>query len=362
MDTVRYSSDSLAEQIRLALNRWGMRADDVQKTVTAMVDTDLRGIDSHGISMLMTYDALQQSGRLHIGAPRRLVTETPAVATIDGAGGLGHPIAVDAMRMAMAKARDTGIGAVAVRNSHHFGALGHYVRMAATEGLFGLVTTSTRLTSVFPTRSRRSQLGTNPLAFAAPGEESTLVVDMSTSTVASNKVRSHGLKGQSLPRGWVVDGAGRSFHDADEAYRAIHNDDHSGLTPLGGVRTETGGHKGYGLSLMVQMLSCALSGAGQPGTDDIGHFFLAIDPHAFGAAGGAAQYVESLLRSLRDSEPIDPAFPVLVPGDPEDDEYERRMRNGIPLTSALLGQLRALCSRNDIDFVLTAVEKGQVSR
>ena len=131
-------------------------------------DRGLRGIDSHGISMLMTYDRLRDSGRLNIDAPRVITAETPAVATIDAGGGLGHPVAVDAMHLAIDKARAVGIGAVAVRGSHHFGALGYYVRLAAAAGLMGFVTTSTRLTGVIPTGSRQSQLGTNPLAFAAP--------------------------------------------------------------------------------------------------------------------------------------------------------------------------------------------------
>lgn len=330
-----------------------MERDDVEKTVVAMVDTDLRGIDSHGISMLMTYDALQRSGRLAIAEPRRVVAETAAVATIDGAGALGHPIAVDAMRSAIGKARDIGIGAVAVRNSHHFGALGHYARLAAADGLFGLVTTSTRLASVIPTGARQSLLGTNPIAFAAPSAAGMLVLDMSTSTVASNKVRSYGLNSLPIPAGWVVDGHGQPFHDANAAYAAIQDDDHAGLTPLGGQGAASGGHKGFGLSLMVQILSCALSGAGQPGTGDIGHFFLAIDPLAFGAEGVASEYVEHLLNSMRTAEPLDPAVPVLVPGDPEDQEYERRRRTGIPMPRRLVRQLHELCDRNGVEFVLT---------
>ncbi|TQL45029.1 LDH2 family malate/lactate/ureidoglycolate dehydrogenase [Homoserinimonas aerilata] len=344
---------AVAEQIRVVLTAWGMLPDDVEKTVDAMVDTDLRGIDSHGISMLMTYDRLRASGRLAIDAPRTITAETPAVATIDAGGGLGHPAAVDAMRLAMDKARTVGIGAVAVRNSHHFGALGSYARLAAAEGMMAFVTTSTRLTGVLPTGSRQSRLGTNPLAFAAPGRDGEpLVLDMSTSVVASNKVRSYALKQLPVPDGWVIDGDGESITDAAAAYEAIQHDENAGLTPLGGPDVQGGGHKGYGLSLMVQILSCALAGAGMPGTGDIGHFFLALRPDAFSPAGTSADYVDELLRSMRGSEPLNPTFPVLVPGDPEAAERERRLRDGVPLPSTLLAQLRELCTRNSAPYVL----------
>lgn len=351
-DHPRMSHESVAEQIRVVLHAWGMLPDDIEKTVAAMVDTDLRGIDSHGISMLMTYDALQRSGGLSITAPRTVTAETPAIATIDAGGGLGHPVAVDAMQLAVEKAKALGIGAVAVRGSHHFGALGHYVRLAAEQGLMGLVTTSTRLTSVIPTRSRQSLLGTNPLAFAAPATDAPFVLDMSTSTVASNKVRSFALKGLPVPAGWVVDGEGAAITEAGPAYDAIQHDEHSGLTPLGGPGTSGGGHKGYGLGLMVQVLSCALAGAGQPGSGDIGHFFLAVDPAAFAPAGSATSYTDELLGNMRDAEPLDTDSPVLVPGDPEDAERRDRMRRGIPMPDALLASLQALCNRNDVPFVL----------
>jgi LDH2 family malate/lactate/ureidoglycolate dehydrogenase len=347
------ASGAIAEQIRLVLTAWGMASGDVEKTVAAMVDTDLSGIDSHGISMLMTYDRLRESGRLNIAARRVVMAETAAIATIDAAGGLGHPVAVDAMLLAMDKARAVGIGAVAVQNSHHFGALGYYARLAADAGLMGFVTTSTRLTGVLPTGSRQSRLGTNPLAFAAPGTDGEpFVLDMSTSTVASNKVRSYSLKGLPLPDGWVIDDQGRSITEAAAGYDAIQHDDYAGLTPLGGPDPVNGGHKGYGLSLMVQILSCSLAGAGQPGTGNIGHFFLALQPEAFAPAGASASYIDDLLHTMRSSEPLFADLPVQVPGDPEAAERLRRLESGIPMPQSLLAQLRELCSRNKVPYLL----------
>lgn len=345
--------EAVARQIRLVLTAWGMAPEDVEKTVEAMVETDLRGVDSHGISMLMTYDRLRGSGELNTAARRTVVTQTPATATIDAEGGLGHPVAVDAMQMAVEKAGAVGVGAVAVRNSHHFGALGHYARLATRAGLMGLVTTSTRLTSVIPTGSSQSLLGTNPIAFAAPGTDGEpVVLDVSTSTVASNKVRSYSLKDQPLPDGWVVDAQGESVNDAGAAYDAVQHDEYAGLTPVGGPGTEGGGHKGYGLSLMVQILSCSLAGAGMPGTGDIGHFFLALQPEAFAPQGVSARYVDELVHAMRSAQPLHEDEPVLVPGDPETAERNRRLASGVPVPASLAGQLRDLCERNGVPYVL----------
>lgn len=353
--TIPYRSvphEVVAEQICVVLEAWGMTSDDVGKTVEAMVDTDLRGIDSHGISMLMTYDALRASGGLSVAAERTVIAETPAIATLDAGGGLGHPAAHDAMHLAVDKARKVGIGAVAVRNSHHFGALGVYARIAVSAGMMGLVTTSTRLQSVIPTRARESLLGTNPLAFAAPTGGEPLVIDMSTAVVASNKVRSYGLKGMPVPEGWVTGSDGRSVTEANAAYDAIQNDPRAGLAPLGGPTTAHGGHKGYGLSLMVQLLSCALAGAGQPGTANIGHFFIAIDPEAFGSADATTAYTAELLQTMHDAEPLHTTHPVLIPGEPESRERERRLRDGIPVPSTLLAHIQNLCDRNAVPYLL----------
>lgn len=355
--TVHVPGEVVARQIRLVLNAWGMAPDDVEKTVEAMVETDLRGVDSHGISMLMTYDKLRTSGGLNTAPQRTVVTQTPATATIDADSGLGHPVAVDAMRMAVDKAEAVGVGAVAVRNSHHFGALGHYAQLAARAGLIGLVTTSTRLTSVIPTGSSQSLLGTNPIAFAAPGTDGEpVVLDVSTSTVASNKVRSYSLKDKELPEGWVVDARGDSITEAGAAYEAVQHDEHAGLTPLGGPGTEGGGHKGYGLSLMVQILSCSLAGAGMPGTGDIGHFFLALQPEAFAPQGVSARYVDELVHTMRSAEPLREDEPVLVPGDPEKAERRRRLADGVPVPESLFEQLRELCERNGVAYVLESTD------
>ena len=150
----------------------------------------------------------------------------------------------------------------------------------------------------------------------------------------------------------MVDDHGESITDAAAGYEAIQHNPNAGLTPLGGPHPENGGHKGYGLSLMVQILSCSLAGAGMPGSGDIGHFFLAVQPEAFAPAGTSAGYIDDLLHTMRSSQPLSRDKPVLVPGDPEAAERLQRLKTGVPLPHTLLAQLRELCDRNTVPYVL----------
>ncbi|NKZ01469.1 Ldh family oxidoreductase [Nocardiopsis dassonvillei subsp. albirubida] len=335
-----------------------MPDDLVETTSAVMVHTDLSGVDSHGISMLMAYEKLRAAGHVKLDARPRVERENAAMALVDAGGGLGHPAAVMAMNLAADKARTAGVGVVSVHNSHHFGAAGHYAALAAEAGLIGLVTTSAKIVNVVPTGGAVPRLTTNPIAFAAPARHNPpFLLDMSTSTVASNKVKVYDLRDQLMPPGWVVDERGGEVTDPAEAMSYIHQRVEGGLTPLGG-QTATGGHKGYGLAVMVQILSAALSGAdlaatrpsGEP--EDVGHFFLALDPGFLRPDGGYLDAADELLDTLRATPPTDPDKPVMVAGDPERRSREHRGHRGIPLPETLLRKIASICDRAGAPFLL----------
>jgi len=363
---MRAAAESVRRQITGILLAWGMEPDLVAITAEAMVETDLMGIDSHGLSMLMMYERLRDGGQLNLHARPRVMRQNACTALVDGGAGLGHPVAAMAMELAVEKALAGGIGAVGVVNSHHFGAAGHYARIAARRGVLGMVMTTARTVTAVPARGAVPMLGTNPIALAAPDAEGepAFVLDMSSTTVAANKVKVYDLNGKPLPPGWVVDGEGRPVTDAAEAMAYLHKRAEGGLTPLGGA-VETGGHKGYGLGMMVQILAGTLTGGAfsflrnrtaPPGApDNIGHFFLAIDPAAFRPPEEFHQDLGELLGTLRQTPPARADQPVLIPGDPERMEHETRSAKGIPVPESLVRHVRDICARCGAPYVLEDV-------
>src|SRR5215470_16627803 len=165
---MRIPAKHIREQLVSVLRAWGMSEAHAETTAEMMVETDLRGVDSHGISMLPTYDREFRAGRLNMRPIFKTVREGPAFALIDADATLGHPVAVHAMNLAVDKGRESGVAVVSVFNSHHFGAAGCYSRIAADRGVVGMVTASTRGVSMVPTFAAEPVMGTNPLAFAAP--------------------------------------------------------------------------------------------------------------------------------------------------------------------------------------------------
>ncbi|MGG5819075.1 Ldh family oxidoreductase [Falsiroseomonas sp. HW251] len=360
---VRVAAARIRRQILAILLAWGMPDDLAETTAEVMSETDLTGVDSHGISMLMLYERMRMAGQLRLQARPLVVRENACTALVDGGAGLGHPVGVMAMQLAVEKALAAGIGAVGVFNSHHFGAAGYYARLATERGLLAMVTSSARGVLVVPTRGAIPVLGTNPIAFAAPaGRNRPLVLDIATSTVAANKVKVYDLHGRTLPEGWVTDEAGRSVTDAAMAMDYLYRRAEGGLTPLGGT-AEAGGHKGYGLALMAQILGATLTGgsfsplresrrsrADEP--DNVGHFFMAVDPRAFRPPGAFEDDMDAMINVLHGTPPANPDQPVLVPGEPEDLARAERLRDGIPIPPALDRHVRDICARCGAAYML----------
>jgi LDH2 family malate/lactate/ureidoglycolate dehydrogenase len=345
------SSAALSSQIDALLLAWGMPRREASITTSYLLYADLHGIDSHGCSMLPHYHRLLHAGAVTMTPRIEVVREDATTALLDGGGGLGHVPGDTAMRMAIAKCRASGVGAVAVRNSGHYGAAGAYASMAARAGLIGLSTTSTQEPAVVPTFGLDARLGTNPVAFAAPSSGRPFLLDMATSTVSMGRIANERHRGRAIPRGWALDAGGQAVTSPGAAIRQRR------LTPLGGA-PDTGGYKGYGLAAMVEVLSAVLSGAREGGggahRPGVGHFFLAIDPRRFREEGAFETDLDSLMVRLRATRPRDPGQPVLVPGDPEHAAYAERSGRGIPLKRSVMEDLRAISRASRVPFMLEA--------
>ena len=359
---MRVPAPQIRRQLLSVFRAWGMSEEHADTTAEMMTETDLRGVDSHGISMLPTYDQEFRSGRLNMRPLFKTMREGPATALLDADASLGHPVSVHAMNLAVDKCLSSGVAVVSVFNSHHFGAAGCYAKIAADRGVIGMVTAGTRGVTMVPTFGAEPIMGTNPIAFAAPARRHpSFLLDMATTTVAAGKVKVHKLNHRPLPPGWVVDGDGRTVTDPEEAFRYVFERPEGGITPLGGTR-EAGSHKGYGLAVLVHILGGTLPGASfspirnrtQRPSDphNIGHFFLAIDPRAFRDEGAFEEDLDQVIDVLHDAKPADPTQPVLVAGDPESTTRMERLELGVPVPDDLMVQLRAVVARAGVPFGL----------
>ena len=353
---ISVQAETLHRQITSVLRSWEMPDANADTCADVMVDTDLHGIDSHGIGMLSAYLGWYQGGKIDPKAEFETVKDYPSMAVIDGRLGLGHPTSFHAMKTAMEKCANTGVGVVATRNSNHYGAAGYYARLAAENGYIGIAMTSTPGTAMVPTFGREGRLGTNPIAFAAPAKNNPpFLLDMATTTVAVGKVSIAKRLGKPMPEGWAIDREGNSTTDASVA-RELRL-----LTPLGGKR-ELGSHKGYGLGAMVEILCCTLSGATancvadpkgeMKGPLNIGHFFMALDPGMFRDGDDFGEELDGLIDALHGTPASDEEQPVLVAGDPERAAYAERIKDGIPLSDALVDEVREVAAGSDVPFIL----------
>jgi len=343
-------------QMETILTAWGMPSDNAKVTAEVLTYADIHGVASHGISMLTDYNKIRQAGRYKLDAKPSIVRETPVSALVDGNGGLGHVPARFAMELAIAKARDMGVGVVSVRNSAHFGACGYYSRMASDVGMIGIVATSASRIRIPPTGAREARLGTDPFSFAAPSADGRpFLLDMATTTVAGGKVRNKLNEDLPCPPGWILDNQGRPTTDPRDVL------ERGGfLTSLGGT-AEGASYKGYGLSAMVNILSACLSGATlitdpmhlkQPKGMDISHFILALSPTLFRDEGEFEADVSAFCNALRATPAVDPEQPVMVAGDPERAIAAKRMVEGIPIPPGLKGRVKVIAQEAGVPWLL----------
>src|SRR3989449_8138122 len=253
------------------------------------------------------------------------------------------------MDLAIHKARDTSVGVVAVRNSNHYGIAGYYSLMALEHDLIGVSMTNAG-PLVVPTFGRASILGTNPISLAAPAlKEKAFVLDMATSTVPRGKVEGYNRLGQPMPHGWAVDETGRSSTDPARVLNALAKRLGGGLMPLGGEGEELGGHKGYGLALMVDVLCGVLSGAAtglQVYADEkkpnVGHFFMALDPTAFRPLDEFRRGIGRLSRGMEDNSKAQGQGRISVHGEDSCAPIEKVRKEGIPLDPKVVDGLKKI--------------------
>ncbi|MBC8498042.1 Ldh family oxidoreductase [Candidatus Bathyarchaeota archaeon] len=333
----------------------GVPEEDARVCADVLISADRMGIDSHGVNRLKPtyYDRIRagiQSPVTHF----EIVRETPTTAVIDGHHGMGHVIARRAMETCITKAREHSMAMVAVRNSTHYGIAGYYSLMAAEEDMIGVTGTNAR-PSVAPTHGVENMLGTNPLTFAfLTDEDFPFLLDAATSITQRGKIEAKARRGEPVPEGLVIDRDGAPMTDPDEILEALIRGEAS-LLPLGGSDEETGGHKGYGYSTVVEVLSSALQGGAflraVTGVN-VGHFFMAVDISAFTEPEEFKRTAGDIMRSLRSSRRMIGRERIYTPGEKE--HLTRLERKGAPINESLraeLAQMRDELGLEGYDFL-----------
>jgi len=336
----------------------GIPEADAKIVGDVLLQADKLGFDSHGVNRFKSiYLDRIREGILNPVTNYKIVKEGPTTAVIDGQNGMGHVIAYKAMKLAIEKAKKFGMGMVTVRNSSHYGFAGYYPLMAVRENMIGITGTNAR-PSIAPTFGVENMLGTNPMTFGIPSDESfPFLLDCATSITQRGKVELYAREGKDLPKGWVIDRNGESKTNSSKVLEDLISGN-AALTPLGGVGEETGGYKGYGYATVVEILSAALqqgsfmkmligSRDGKKVPYSVGHFFIVIDISSFTDPEDFKRTTGNILRELRASKKMPGQTRIYTAGEKENDTWLRRKDKGVPFNDELLEEFRLLCNTYD---------------
>lgn len=336
---MRVRHEKLIRFVTRNFEKLGVPKEDADIAGNVLVQADLRGVDTHGVirfSPHAWYVKWLREGSMTARPNIRVASETASSALLDGDRGMGMVIGHRAMELAIRKAKESGIGIVAVRNSRHYGMSAYYSMMALAHDMIGIAMTNASR-QVVPTFGREARFGTNPMCFAVPTDkELPFVLDMATTTAAAGKLELAARQGKPIPQGWALNEQAQGTDDPRVAQKARK------LLPLGGSR-EGGSHKGYGLAILVEILCGVLTGtltALNADQDPLGHFFGAIRIDTFRPIEEFKRDMDRLIRELKSTPPIEGQDRVYTAGEIEFETAAERREHGVPLLRSVLAGLR----------------------
>ena len=322
--------------------KWNISAAEAEVVTQSMVDANRVGHDSHGVIHLSKYVRELETGLIHPGAPIETLHESASIAVLDGHWGFGPVIATRAVELAIQKAKQTDVSSVAVSRCNEVGRLGGYACLAADAEMIALLMANDHGggTCVAPYGGVEGRLSTNPVACAVPIEgQDPIVLDMSTSVVASGKIRVKQHHNEALPHGWLIDAEGESTTNADDFYGVPP----AALLPFGGA---VSAHKGFGLSVIVDILSGALTGAGCSRGEDArvgnGLFVLVINVASFRGFPGFSAEIERFINYLKSAKRTAGFDTIRMPGERGWEAQRKREREGIPIDAETWTQIQTL--------------------
>jgi LDH2 family malate/lactate/ureidoglycolate dehydrogenase len=332
----------------------GVARADADTVADVLVAADMRGVESHGVARLESYYVSRiRSGKLNPTPSVTVARETPTSIVLDAGNGLGHPTGKRAMLAVIEKAAASGVAFGAVRNSNHFGIAGYYAMLALDHDMIGIASTNSVRYGA-PTFGKDIMLGTNPWAYAIPANnEPAFVLDFATTTVPRGKLEVYQRKEKQLNPGWAIDANGAQTLVPEEALKGA-------LLPLGGFGIDNGGHKGYGLGLLVDIMCAVLSGGAfgndlplpnsgaEPGK--ISHFFGAIRIDGFRDVAGFKADLDRELRAFKDSAKAPGFDRIYVAGEIEHEKTLYARENGVPVHAKVWTGLEKLAGELGLPF------------
>ena len=354
--------ETLERFMKDALVCFGVPRADAEIVGDVLIESDKRGIDSHGIGRLKPiYLDRIDDGIQNPITKIDIIKETETTAVLDGNNGMGHVVSKKAMQMAIDKAKAHGMGMTVVRNSTHYGIAGYYSLMAIKAGMIGMTGTNAR-PSIAPTFGVENMLGTNPLTIGFPtDEEFPFLLDCATSVTQRGKIESYDRAGKTLPPGWVIDENGNTRTDTKQVLIDLTKGK-AALTPLGGLGEETGGYKGYGYATVVEVLSAALQDGAflkaLNGFDEngkkipypLGHFFIAINIENFMGLDVFKRIAGAIMRDLRNSKKAPGQERIYTAGEKEWVAWQYRKEHGCPVPAVLQKQMNEIRKRFSMNY------------
>lgn len=334
---------------------YGFTQKQSQDITDVLLTADLYGIESHGIQRLIRYHEGIEEGLIRPEAQPEIIHETPLSAVIDAHFAMGQVVGITAMEMAIDKAKKHGFGAVVVNRSNHYGIAGYYSLLAAKENLIGMCFTNTEAIAI-PTFGKNAMLGTNPISFAMPAEPVPFLYDVATTVVPRGKLEVYTKTNSPMPKGWAVDEKGLDTTNASAVVSNIINKAGGGILPIGGSAEETGSHKGYGLGLIVEILTSVLAGGATSnhvrhcGNGDTSESFWAIDYAMFGDKKAIEGRLSTLLEELRRSEKAEGASRIYTHGEKELESKAQKLISGIPANEKTVAEMKKVGASVGLDF------------
>jgi uncharacterized oxidoreductase len=332
----------------------GVPEDEARTVAESLVGANLRGHDSHGVMRIPQYVGFLERGEYRTGVELVVEKETPALVVCDAQWGFGQVQAHRLLDLIIPKAKLLGIAAGAARSCGHIGRLGEYAEKAVEHGLILVATVNNCGAGqrVAPPGGVEPRLGTNPLCAAVPTDGEPVVLDFGTSVVAEGKVRVFHISGKPVPEGWLLDAEGRPTTDPSVLYSTPLGS----ILPMGGAQA----YKGFGLALVLDMLSGGLTGgrsshADAPGAKGNNVVFLALDPSCFAGSDALVRESSQLVGYVRSTPTAPGVDKITLPGDPERATLAKRSAEGIPIENAHWERLVELAQRLGVETpVITA--------